>query len=796
MVSTQIDAATMRRVRAQLVGDPDLAGRSLARRLSQLADSWMESLGAGLPAGWALVATGGYAGGVLCPGSDIDAVLLHPSKTSEAHVREVAERLWYPLWDAGIKLSPAAHSTKTLLQLAADDLDTATSILRLRCLAGDSVAVQALQEAGLEQWRKKPLVWLQRLHDAGRQRWAKSGDVASRLEPDLKDGRGGLRDYDTIRWALATGRDDVAAALEVPFEDLAGPADLLLAVRCELHRATGRTVNTLLLQDQDRVAEAMGFADADALMLNIAGAAHSIEWATDRFWRRVDRLQRGQRQGRAAGHALPDPVAGVVVIDGEVQLALEPSAAVDVDEQSFVFRTAAAAAHAAYPIGPQALRMLASRGPEPGEAWTERTRRAFVSLLGAGPRLVAAVEALERYDLFSRYLPEWRVVRNRPQRNAFHIYTVDRHLLQTVANANEFVRDVARPDLLLVGALLHDIGKGHPGDHTEVGVRLVEVIGPRMGFDANDVSVLRRLVEHHLLLAETALRRDLSDPRTADIVADAVGDLDCLQLLAALTEADSLATGPSAWSSWKASLIDELVRSVSEVLRGDSRSTEPGSAAPRFQELVAKVRADGDLHVEHEPAGEFDLLRIASRDRRGLFAVIAGTLALHGLDVVGADAFTDADGTAVDEFKILRSSGREANWAKVEHDLCGALGGDVDIDARLDQRIRSYSRTHRRATAAAPARLEVLIANEASSTTTVVEVRAPDGLAVLYRLSHALSLAGLDIRSAKVATLGHEVVDVFYVSRTGAADGKLPVEQHAELRGVLHAALGQLDPVS
>ncbi len=788
-MATQIDAATIRRVRAQLVGDPDLAGRSLARRLSQLADSWLESLAAGLPCGWALVATGGYAGGVLCPGSDIDVVLLFPHKTSDAHVRQVAEQLWYPLWDAGIKLSPAAHSDKTLLGLAAGDLDTATSILRLRCLAGDAAAVQRLHDAGLEQWRRKPLVWLQRLHDASQTRWVKAGDVASRLEPDLKDGRGGLRDYDTIRWALAVGRADVTEALEVPFEDLAGPADLLLAVRCELHRTTGRTVNTLLLQDQDQVAESLGFADADALMLNIAGAAHSVEWATDRFWRRVERLHRKGQRGALVGRALPDPVAGVVVIDGEVQLSIDPGAAVGVDEQSFVFRTAAAAAHAGFPIGAQALRMLASRGGCPGEAWTERTRRAFVSLLGAGPRLVSAVEALERYDLFSRYLPEWRVVRNRPQRNAFHTYTVDRHLLQTVANAAEFVRDVSRPDLLLVGALLHDIGKGHPGDHTEVGVELVDVIGPRMGFDGADVAVLRRLVEHHLLLAETATRRDLSDPRTADIVAGAVGDLATLRLLAALTEADSRATGPSAWSGWKASLIDDLVRAVSEVLRGYTRSAEPGVTAPRFRELVAQVRADDGLHIEHEPAGEFDLWRIASRDRQGLFAVIAGTLALHGLDVVGADAFTDADGTAVDEFKILRSSGREASWAKVEQDLRGALGGDVDIDARLDQRMRTYSRTNRRATAAAPARLEVLIANDASESTTVVEVRAPDGLAVLYRLSHALSLAGMDIRSAKVATLGHEVVDVFYVRRPDSCDGKVPIEQHAQLREQLQAAL-------
>jgi [protein-PII] uridylyltransferase len=784
MVAKQIDAATIRRVRSQLVNDPDLAGRSLARRLSQQADSWFESLTHDLPDGWSLMATGGYAGGVLCPGSDIDVILLHPHKTNPKLVSEVAERLWYPMWDASIKLSPAVHTQKSLLQLAADDLETATTVLRTRCLAGDAVAVGQVQSAALEQWRRKPHMWLQRLLEASQGRWAKSGDVASRLEPDLKDGRGGLRDHDTIRWALAVDRPEITAALEGPFDDLAYPADELLAVRCELHRVTGRPVNTLLLQDQDRVAEVLGFADADALMHDIASSAHAIEWATERFWRRVDRIiRRGTKP--SAGRPLPEPVAGVKVVDDEVQLTSEA----DVDEQSFVFRTAAAAAHAGYPIGARSLRMLASRGSMPGEDWTERTRRAFISLLGAGPTLVAAVEALERYDLFSRYLPEWRVVRSRPQRNAFHTYTVDRHLLQTVANAGEFVRDVSRPDLLLVGALLHDIGKGHPGDHTEVGIELVDIIGPRMGFPPDDVRVLRLMVQHHLLLAETATRRDLSDPRTAEFVAEQVGDTLTLELLHALTEADSRATGPAAWSPWKASLIDELVRVVTDELSGEQRVVDDRAADAQFARLVELVGSDGVPHVEHEADGDFDVLRIATRDRRGLFALIAGTLAVHGLDVVSADAFTGEEGTAVDEFRILRSSVRTTNWTKVATELRAALAGEVDIDARIEQRIKSYGRNVKRVLAAAPPELEVLISNEASSTTTVIDVRAPDGVAVLYRLSHTVSLAGLDIRSAKVATLGHEVVDVFYVNSPDTEDGKVPERRHDELRALLRAAL-------
>lgn len=775
-----VDAATIRRVRARMVSDSELTGRSLARRLSQQVDSWFESLTGDLPGSWALVATGGYARGALCPGSDVDVVLLHPPKAAEGQVQQVAEQLWYPMWDAGIKLSPAVHSHKSLLSLAADDLETATSILRVRSLAGDAEAVQRLQRDGLEQWRRKPTQWLERMHLAGRERWTRFGDAASLLEPDLKDSRGGLRDHDMLRWALALDRSEVTAALEAPFDDLAGPADLLLAARCELHRATGRVSNVLLLQEQDRVAEAMGYADADALMLDISTAAHFIEWATERFWRRVDRsLRRGGRTTTA--RQLPDHVVGVAVVDGEAQLTSDA----EVDEQSFVFRMAAAAAHAGVPIGARSLRMLASRGAEPGEPWTERTLRAFVSLLGSGTSLVPAAEALERYDLFSRYLPEWRAVRSRPQRNAFHTYTVDRHLLQTVANAAELVRSVTRPDLLLVGALLHDIGKGYPGDHTDVGMELVDVIAPRMGFVADDVAILRSLVEHHLLLSETATRRDLSDPKTAEIVAAAVQNQQRLELLVALTRADSLATGPSAWSSWKASLIDELVAVVSQVFRGESRSVPAAGDDHRHTRLAELIRSSDGVHVEHEPDGEFDLIRIASRDRRGLFSLIAGTLALHGLDVVGADAFTGRDGTAVDEFRILRVRGGSPNWAKVEHDLRGALDGTLDIDARLEQRIRTHVRS-RRALAAAPPTLEVLVTNEASAATTMIDVRAPDGPAVLYRLSHALTAAGCDIRSAKVVTLGHEVVDVFYVERL---EGQLPEETHRELRSQLVAAL-------
>ncbi|MCU1502348.1 MAG: glnD [Ilumatobacteraceae bacterium] len=783
MVIAHLDGQEIKRSRADLVSRPDLAGRSLARRLARQADAWFDRLAVDLPRGWSLMATGGYAGSALSPGSDIDVVLLHPPKTSDASVRQVAEAIWYPLWDSGVKLSPSAHSTKTLLALAEDDLVTATSILRVRCLAGEPALVAQVQASALEQWRKRSNHWLHKLHEVGEERWARFGEVASLLEPDLKDGRGGLRDHDVLRWALATGREEIAAALESPMDELAAPAEMLLSARCELHRVMGRNTNVLLLEDQDAVAEAMGFADADVFMRRLSGSARAIDWASGRFWRRVQRLI--TRSGRSTGsRGLPDPIPGVEIVGDEVDV----SPLADFADQSLVFRVAAAAARVGAPLSRHALLTLSANVGDAGDRWSDRTRRAFVSLLGSGQQMVSTVEALEQYDLFSLFLPEWRHVRSLPQRNAFHTFTVDRHLLKTVANATELVRDVARPDLLLVAALLHDIGKGYPGDHTEVGLGLVERILPRMGFSEEDAAIIMSLVEHHLLLAETAMRRDLSDARTATNVADAVGDPLRLELLHALTEADSLATGPSAWSAWKETLIDQLVAAVGEQFRGEARTTHVPDVGVRFADLVNLVRQDGQLHTEHEELGDFFVLRVATMDQPGLFARVAGALAMHGVDVLGADVWTSLDEVAVEVFQLVPSPGGPPNFARIHQDLVDVLTGRIDVNARIEARIRTYQRAHRRAIAATPPRLEVLISNDASDSTTMIDVRAPDAPAVLYRLSSALARWGADIRSAKVATLGHEVVDVFYV-QPGESGGQLDPSEHDDLREHIKRAL-------
>ncbi len=762
--------------RAALLGRRELRGRLLTRALADQMDGCFHRLGAALDSGWALAATGGYGRGHLYPGSDVDVVLVHPRSVATERAADVARDIWYPLWDGGLKLSPAVHHERSLLQLGGGDLITATALLDIRHLAGDRAVTRQLADAARRQWAKRPWRWLAELRQANADRWSQTGDVSARLEPNLKDGRGGLRDVDALRWALAMERDDIAAALDLPFDDLVLGAATLVDARTELHRLTGRAGNVLLLQDQDAVAEACDLGDADELMRSISAAARQIEWATERFWAEID-----GHLGHGGRRHPPIHGADVRVRDGELELT--PTA--PLDDPSLALRVAALAAHGGTRLARSALLQLAGGAPpEDGAVWSEPTRRAFLSLLGCGPALIEAVDTLEFHGLFSRYLPEWRAVFSRPQRNAFHLYTVDRHLLQTVVEASRLVRTVSRPDLLLTAALLHDIGKGRAEDHTELGVRLTRRIAARIGFPDADVDVLVTLVRCHLVLAETATRRDLDDPRTAEFLAEQVGSLETLRLLHALTEADSRATGPTSWTAWKERLVDQLVERTAATFRGERPAPERAPLAAFVEDLARQATETGELHLHAQPGADgVGVVAVASTDRAGLFASIAAAFAISGVDVLSADVWTTPDGLAVDQFQVLDAD--QVNWTRVEQLLRRAVAGEVDLHQRIAQRLAA-PRLRRRPDAAAAPVTEIEIRNDASSTSTVVDVRSPDADAVLYRLARVLRDHDLDIHAAKVATLGHEVVDVFYVRHHG---GQLGSTAHAGLRQELAAAL-------
>lgn len=783
-MTTATDPETFRSSRTATLARADVRGFDLTRLLARETDRWFASLAAEIPDRWALVAIGGYASGGLCPGSDIDVMLLHPKNASAAQVNDVARNLWYPSWDAGLRLSPMVHHVGSAMDLAREDLTAATTMLQVRRLCGSESAAEELQSNARTQWRRRSRHWLHTLRLNLEERHAAAGEVAYLLEPDVKDGQGGLRDVQAVHWALATEATAIHDALERPAKALLPHQRLLSGVRTELHRVTGRTSNVLVLQDQAAVAAAMEFDDSDDLMAAVSASAQAIDWASNRFWWRVGRVERrGWR--RLSRRTVTKIAPGVGLADGEVVLTND----LDRTDPVSLLRVAAAAASAGAPISRDALTELARIAKPIPEPWPEHARRALLNLLSAGIGMIGTVEELDHYDLFDLVLPEWKHVRARPQRNAFHRFTVDRHLLETVANAAALARNVARPDLLLLAALLHDIGKGHPGDHTEAGMELAERILSRVNIHPDDAVRVVSLIEHHLLLGETATRRDISDPRTAQIVAKAVGDIDQLRLLRTLTEADSTATGPTAWNPWRATLIDELVDRTAAQLEGRRYPDVIGFPASRHEAALAKARGDGLAHLDVIEPGELTTCALAAPDRPGLFATVVGALALHGADVLSADVWTSDDGMAVDEFLLGRRLGGETNWHQVEHDLRSALAGTLDLTSKLASRTRTYAKSARPVAAAAP-RLEVIIDNDASTEYTVIEVRAADGIAVLYRLATTLLNAGLDLGHAKVATLGHEVVDVFYVRQTDG-DGlrKVPSEDHATLHDRLVACL-------
>jgi [protein-PII] uridylyltransferase len=376
--------------------------------------------------------------------------------------------------------------------------------------------------------------------------------------------------------------------------------------------------------------------------------------------------------------------------------------------------------------------------------------------LGSGPWAIRVIEGLDQRGVWGCVLPEWAPVRSRPQPGAFHDFTVDRHLLETVAAASRLTPRVSRPDLLLMAALLHDIGKGSD-DHAAAGAHIAERASERMGFAPDDIATVVWLVEQHLLLRDVATRRDIDDPATTQLVASRVGTIDRLRLLGALTEADGLATSATAWDPWTAHLIGRLVERVEHVLHGSGGAGGTVSAFPTPDQLARLMEGVRRIEVAR------DVVTVMTTDRPGVFSRVAGVLALHGLDVVAASAYS-VQGRALAEFRVTDPFRDETPWARVTADLELALDGRLALQARLSERVRTYAR--RGTTIAGPAPT-VGFDDRASDDAIVIDVQAADAIGVLYRITQALAELDLDIRSARVQTLGERVHDAFYVRDRG-----------------------------
>lgn len=694
--------------------------------------------------GVAVVAVGGYGRGELTPFGDVDIVLVHDDEVSTEEVDRLAEGLWYPLWEAGLRLDHAVRSAGEMRDAARGDFKVAMGWLDARAVAGDSGLVLRLRSEVLADWRAGARTAIDALrHDRSR-RQQRSGWLAYAAVPDLKESAGGLRDAVVLRALVATW------LVDAPLGEVESLRSELLDVRDVLHAAAGRGTDRLDPQLSVDVAERLKVSPSE-LQVRVRDAGRRLDHVGRLTWRRLDQTlslsaSRSPRDRARTVQVAPgigrdgDEVAGEIVLTGGPRASRDGLLAL---------RAAALAATAGLPLSPSAAAALASSATE--VEWDERARRALIDLLTAGPGLVDVWHELDVVGLVEQWLPEWSDIRLRGSSSPVHRYTIDRHSIETCVLAGGQLRSVERPDLLALASLLHDIGKGRPGDHSEVGAPMAREIVLRWGFAPEDAEIVGELVRWHLLLPTVATRRDIEDPATAVNVAEIVRTERFLDLLAALTRADGAATSTEARSRWRRGLIDGLVEKVRAVLQGDTdadaEAYEGWPDSLPFPDLTTGRGTGDGVRVDVVPHHGGSLLTIVAPDSPGLLARVAGALALAGIDLHSLRTVT-REGHAVSMWETPRA---DVDRNLVLERVRRVLAGDVDLDVRLDRpakgdddpRVRLVSRAH--------------------LTATMLEVRALDRRGLIYLVARAVHATGASIRSAHVSTFGAEVRDVFYL---------------------------------
>ncbi|OBG93096.1 [protein-PII] uridylyltransferase [Mycobacterium sp. E3251] len=775
--------------RRQLLSEGShLGAAELRKAWLELHESWLvakaDEIGIADDSGFAIVGVGGLGRRELLPYSDLDLMLLHDNK-SDAELQRVADGLWYPLWDANVRLDHSVRTVSGALGVANSDLVAALGMLDARHIAGDERLSAELIDGARRQWRSAIRSRMDELVAMTYERWQRCWRIAQRAEPDLKSGRGGLRDVqllDALGVAQLIDRHGMGHP-DAPGGSLNAAYLTLLDVRTELHRVSKRGLDQLLAQFADEVSAALGVGDRFALSRMLSSVSRTIAYHAETGLRTAQNAL--PRRGLTALVRRPKrrPLdEGVVEYDGEVVLARDAQPQTDA---GLVLRVAAASADTGLPIGAGTLKRLADSVPDLPSPWPREALDDLLVVLLAGPTAVNTIESLDRTGLWGRLFPEWDAVRDLPPRDVSHKWTVDRHIVETTVNAAPLTTRVARSDLLALGALLHDIGKGRGTDHCVLGAELTIPIGDRLGLSAQDTDTLAGMVRHHLLLPITATRSDLNDPKTIESVAAALhGDPQLLELLHALAEADSKATGPGVWSDWKASLIEDLVRRCRLVMAGEPLP-EAAPIAPHYLSLAA----GRGVHVELHPGDRERLTAVMlAPNQRGLVSKAAAVLAVNSLRIHSALANIH-DGVAIVEFVVSPVFGSPPESGLLRQQFVGALAGDLDVLGTLERRDSdAVSAATARAgeiqagvpvtRSTAPPR--ILWLDTATAGQLIFEVRAMDRLGLLALLTRALERAGSDIAWAKVNTFGSTAADVFCVTvpAQGERDARAAIEQN------------------
>jgi len=853
----------------------ELSGLQAARRLAALMDGLVGAVFAyatrqssdGLGDRLAVAATGGYGRGLLAPFSDIDLLFLTQDGPSAATLRGV-EFMLYMLWDLGLKVGHATRSVEECLEAAETDLTVRTALIDARRIDGDHALFQELQERYHAAQGDSVGEFIAAKQAERATRHARYGDSPFVVEPNIKEGRGGLRDLQTLYWmsryvfGTQTMAELVGATapggglLSEPEAKHARRAwDFLWTVRFHLHYVAGRAEERLTFDLQPVVGARMGYT------------RHARQDGVERFMRHyfltareVARITRVLEPaivraalGPPALAAVTDPAlhaAGFALADG--QLLLAPGRDFH-DEPILLLRILQIARDRMLELHPLAVRSLirnerraiALRGDPEAAA-------IFMDLLcGRGddhPRADGAywLGILNETGVLGRYLPDWARIVGQMQFDTYHVFTVDEHTIEAVRVLNTMERhelvEVApvasglmdhlySRRALYVATLLHDIAKGRGGDHSELGAEVALNVGPMLGLSAEETEMVSWLVLHHLLLSQTAFKRDIDDPKTILDIAETIQSPERLRLLLVLTVADMRAVSSKVWNGWKATLLRELYARVAEVLAGGLATTERDVRVVRAKEAAAALLADWpqaqidkfhslgyasywlsfdpETHARHArlihdaearkapltvdtqplPARAVTEVTVYTADHAGLFSKIAGALAVAGASIVDARIHTMTNGMALDTFWIQDAGGGTFDaphrLARLSVLIEQALSGRIRLPAEMGKLSRSLMGRRMRVIHVPP---RVVIDNRASNTHTVVEVNGRDRPGLLHDVTTAISSQGLQIASAHVTTYGVRAVDVFYVKDVFG----LKVENErklAQLREALLAAL-------
>ncbi|MGA7828318.1 MAG: [protein-PII] uridylyltransferase [Geobacteraceae bacterium] len=780
-----------------------------------------------------LVATGGYGRGELNPYSDIDIMFLHNGKDAR-RVEDIAQKILYFLWDMRLDVGYSVRTIQDCLEMSSSDMTVKTALLDTRYICGNKTLLKDLQKTVLTQIMTKGSdAFIRQKVSELEVRREKYGSSVYLLEPNIKEGDGGLRDLQTalwigkVRYKIQEPRELVMKGVltEQELETYEGLLSYLWRIRNELHYLAGRRNDQLTFSDQSKVAAFLGYEDqGDQLGVEDFLRDYYLHATrVEQFWSLMVTkcLYRDDPSRKILGYLVRRPIGdGFYVIKGELTLPDETAFS---KNPSLLMKLFEYAQKHDVEISMHVQNLVRANLHLVNDKFrrNREVNQSFFAILRSHKGVGSTLRKMHYLGFLIRFIPEFERVYCKAQHDLYHMYTVDVHSLFAIQEIirltqgehrdelvllTKLAGDIAKRELLLLAVLLHDIGKGEGGNHSEKGAEMMPTIARRLGLSKEDSERLEFLVRHHLLFAHIAQRRDLHDEKMIIQFARQMGTSETLKMLYLLTYADLKAVGPEIWTDWKAMLMEELYEKTFAVLeRGDFKyevrsdrlkkirkdvlklleneypvavvkeelkalsirsllSNPPVVIAEKVRMLLALGDAPLLTRIQHAPDVSYSNVSICTLDIPGLFSMITGVMAANGMNILGAQIQTSSNGKVLDVLQVNSPQGfiftDPARWEHMEEDLLQVIQGKVQVQALVEKRHRP-SVLVEKVKPRFPTVIE--IDNEVSDDYTVIDIYTHDKVGLLYCISSTLTRMGLYIGIAKISTKIDQVADVFYV---------------------------------